>query len=394
MRSIIFFSIVFTIITGLAFGARALIIHTNRKLWDWRLINRFARLLPYLILIFIAIAFTGGLLNIRYLLFSGMFLIAVSVVVSFILILSLPVSLLFIRAGDLLLCIKSNKPKADPESRRVFLKTAAAAIPVFTLTTAGSGFARAFNPVNIPQIKFTFPDLPVDLDGFRILHLSDLHLGYYYTLHDLENLLTKIADRHVDLVLVTGDVADDLKQLPDALRMIDQISTIHPKFVSLGNHEYYRGLDEVLRIIDNGPVPLLRDQGISLKIKNTSLFVGGADDPKIMHSNINWFMRRAIDKSMKDSSQGDFKVLMSHRPQALDVADEFGVNLILAGHTHGGQIGMNGRSVFEGVIKAQYMWGEYTKGATRLYTSSGVGHWFPYRLGCPAEAPIITLVKG
>jgi predicted MPP superfamily phosphohydrolase len=105
-------------------------------------------------------------------------------------------------------------------------------------------------------------------------------------------------------------------------------------------------------------------------------------------------MRQSIGKSIKDSVSDEFKVLMSHRPRALDVAGEFGVDLILAGHTHGGQIGLNGRSVFEGVMKERYLWGKYQKGSAKLYTSSGVGHWFPYRLGCPAEAPIITLVKG
>ena len=95
---------------------------------------------------------------------------------------------------------------------------------------------------------------------------------------------------------------------------------------------------------------------------------------------------------MQDAPSDAFKVLMSHRAKALDFADRFNVDLILAGHTHGGQIGFNRRSVFENFLANEpYLWGKYKKGKTQLYTSSGVGHWFPFRIGCPAEAPIIVL---
>jgi predicted MPP superfamily phosphohydrolase len=86
-----------------------------------------------------------------------------------------------------------------------------------------------------------------------------------------------------------------------------------------------------------------------------------------------------------------FKILMSHRPDAFDYAASQGINLTLAGHTHGGQIGFMGRSLFDSYWADRYLWGEYRQGRSALYTSSGVGHWFPFRLGCPPEAPIIEL---
>ena len=68
------------------------------------------------------------------------------------------------------------------------------------------------------------------------------------------------------------------------------------------------------------------------------------------------------------------------------------MNLTLSGHTHGGQIGLGGRSIFEYLGgPGQYLWGEYNSGSGKLYTSAGVGHWFPFRLGCPAEAPVLVL---
>jgi predicted MPP superfamily phosphohydrolase len=73
------------------------------------------------------------------------------------------------------------------------------------------------------------------------------------------------------------------------------------------------------------------------------------------------------------------------------VAARNGVQLTLAGHTHGGQIGFNGRSLLYTINPEKYMWGLYEKGDDKLYVSAGAGHWFPYRIGCPAEIPLYVL---
>jgi predicted MPP superfamily phosphohydrolase len=83
--------------------------------------------------------------------------------------------------------------------------------------------------------------------------------------------------------------------------------------------------------------------------------------------------------------------MLSHRPAAFDAAAENGVDLTLAGHTHGAQVGLFGRSLLEPLWPEARLWGHYRQGVSQLYTSSGVGHWFPFRLGCPSEAPVIEL---
>jgi predicted MPP superfamily phosphohydrolase len=289
--------------------------------------------------------------------------------------------------------VKPVKREAiDPDKRR-FLKTAAAIVPVLTLGTSTDGIASSFDDVRIPEIGFTYKDLPEDLDGFRIWHLSDLHLGYYFQLNNLEELLLRAENKSFDLILITGDVADDLSQLTDSLNLIDQMKTSYSPVVSLGNHEYYRGIKEVRRRIEASPIPLLVNNHFVYKIGNTNLTIAGADDPRRMHSDISQFLTNSISMSMQNAPDNGFKILMSHRPNALNVAGQFGINLVLSGHTHGGQIGFNGQSIFEPIAENAYLWGKYQKGQTKLYTSSGVGHWFPFRLGCPAEAPIITLKK-
>lgn len=286
--------------------------------------------------------------------------------------------------------------------RRSILTTGAAAIPAFAVGAGTYGILSSSNTVEFPNVELFFDDLPPDLDGLRILHISDLHLGYYITLDLLEEMLTAARLQRPDLVLVTGDVSDDLPVLPAALRMIAQLRPRYGTYASLGNHEYYRGIREVLRTFDAGPIPLLVEKGQNIKIGRAELFIGAADDPaaggKEMGGGKTAFLHRSVERAFDGAPSEAFHLLMSHRPEGFDPAAEMGVQMTIAGHTHaGGQMGWNGRSLVEtwlGVGK--YMWGYYEQngGASKLYTSAGAGHWFPFRLGVPREAPLYVLRRG
>jgi predicted MPP superfamily phosphohydrolase len=163
----------------------------------------------------------------------------------------------------------------------------------------------------------------------------------------------------------------------------------------MGNHEYYRGADRVQRIYDRSPVPLLINQGQRIQVGSSALYLSGADDPRQMgwSYDSSRFYRSALESSLGGAASDDFRLMLSHRPGMFDYSAPEKVDLTLAGHTHGGQLGMMGHSAFEMFGDDLYLWGRYQKGDSQLYTSSGVGHWFPFRLGCPAEAPIITLSR-
>lgn len=394
MRSFLPAIVMLIFITLLTFGARAMLRQGNRKIWNIDLLDKFAKYLPYAGWFFYLLFGVSLIFKWKYVLFVGATGLAILMIISLIMILTLPLSLLMSKISKLI-----SKKKKDSNSqkynrdRRLFLKTAAAALPVFTIGTTTNGFAGAFQNVKIPKIDLFYKNLPDALDGFKIWHLSDLHLGYYYQLDDLERLLLDAENEPVDLVLITGDVADDLAQLTDALKLIDQKKAHYPKMVSVGNHEYFRGIQEVRRRIDASPIPLLLNSHHIINVNGNKLLIGGLDDPVRMHSDNSDFFDRGIKQVLKDDPIFNFSILMSHRPKALNVAPDYKIDLVLAGHTHGGQIGFNNRSVFEPMWEENYLWGKYSKGKTQLYTSSGVGHWFPFRLGCPAEAPIITLKK-
>ncbi len=282
------------------------------------------------------------------------------------------------------------------QRRRSFLTKTAALLPMATLASAGYGLIRAEGGVRMTEVPLSFPHLHPDLDGLRILHLSDIHIGYYVDLHDLERVMLAAEGKRPDLVLVSGDISDDLSQLPAALRLIAALNPRYGTYASLGNHEYFRGIDTVLRILDTGPIPLLRDIGTNVKIGRADLYIGGADDPvRMSQRERNYvFLRETIDAAFDGAPSNAFQLLMSHRPQGFDVAADLGIDLTVAGHTHGAQVGFNGRSILEPWMKDHYMWGHYQRNGSHLYTSAGVGHWFPFRLGCPPEAPLYVLRRG
>lgn len=282
------------------------------------------------------------------------------------------------------------KPDLD---RRSFITTAAVALPAFTVAAAGAGVIQSYGETRFPNVDLTFAGLPPSLEGLRILHLSDVHLGYFVNLDDLERTMLLAEAQRPDLVLVTGDLADDLSQLPDALRMIGALKTRYGTYASIGNHEYYRGIEEVLRAFDAGSIPMMIDASTSMRVGASTLFIAGADDPaRIGRFNDPAFLRDSVERSLDAMPSNAFTLLMSHRPEGFDIAARHGVDLTVAGHYHGGiQLGLGGRAIIQDFAPGKYYWGHYRKGASQLYTSGGVGHWFPFRLNCPPEAPVYIL---
>ena len=285
---------------------------------------------------------------------------------------------------------------AVPESpgRRRFLRAGLAALPLVSATTAAAGTLRSAQTPSIPLIPLHFPDLPEDLEGLRIFHLSDLHVGPYVSLEDVEYLVERASALVPDLVVVTGDICD---HLPDYLATLQCIEALTPHlgtYACLGNHEHFRGLPAVRASFERSVIPLLVEQGLTIPVGGARLHVAGADDPRYLgDAAAHGRLRASVEASLQGAPSDAFRVLMSHRSQAFDTAAPLGVHLTLSGHTHGLQMGLGGRSLFEHLLPDSYIWGHYGGGATQLYTSAGVGHWFPFRLGCPPEAPLFTLTS-
>ncbi len=365
----------------------------NRRWWNNKFIRRAAIGLPLVGVIAILAWFGGFYQGIWFIFKAGSTATAAILVLLLALMFSLPISGFFnwiLHRQE----IKQGSAGADESydpRRRSFLKSAAAALPVTAVAMSVGGVGRAFGDTEIEIKDIVFDNLPPALNGFKILHLTDSHIGIYKFVEDLEEILARAEGYGPDLVLYTGDIADNLPHLPDALKLVSQLKARHGHFACLGNHEYYRGIKRVVEIFDESDVPLLRSSGVVIEKGEVKILVAGADDPVTMREDPRPFLQQSIDQALANQPETDFKILMCHRPEGFGPAAGSKIDLVLSGHTHGGQVGFNGRSIFDMFMPDRYLWGEYKIGGSRMYLSSGIGHWFPFRLGCPSEAPIIKL---
>ena len=288
-------------------------------------------------------------------------------------------------------------PQSPHLTRRGLLLGAAALAPVAAVSVGVHGFQRGLSPVAIKPRRLEVPALPASLEGLRILQLSDVHLGVYRQLGDLEVALEAAARLRPDLVVLTGDFAEHQNLLPDALDLVRGLAPRLGVFACLGNHEYFSDVPSIRRTYDRKGIPLLVDDAVTVDATTpgarTRLSILGIDDPRIMRGDLRPTLRSAIERSLGRAS-GDFRLLLSHRPEAILPASALDVGLVLSGHTHGGQIGYNGKSAFEPLAPDGYLWGPYTRARTALYTTSGFGHWYPFRLGCESELPLLELTQG
>ncbi len=384
----------------LALGQVILLRVMNTIWWRKRPIKRVS-----LGLLFFTLAAAAGWAIVAYFRVSPaltyMFATATSLaaILSFALLVSLPFSGVLNTIEYWIARIQTKRaPAASDEpgskQRRLVLQTAAAFFPLSAVALGSGGMSKAFSGVDVREIPFYFEDLPPDLDGFRIFHFSDSHLGPYVDNDDVEALLLKAESFQPHLMLISGDIADDLTMLPTCVRQFEQFKTKYGAYASMGNHDYYRGAPQVIAQFERSSVPMLIDRGVTLKVGGTDLYVGGADDPRRMGEPVDDFLRVSVERTLNGAPSQSFKIIMSHRPSGFDQTAAQGVDLTLAGHTHGCQIGFMGEPIFNEWGGERYVWGKYRKGRSQLYTSSGVGHWFPFRLGCPTEAPVIVLKRG
>ncbi len=284
-------------------------------------------------------------------------------------------------------------PPAASLSRRAFVGAVTAAAPAAAASAGVVGFGTANDAPNTPRVRLEVDDLPRELEGFRVLHLSDLHLGIERRTRDVEALVETLqaSGRVPDLVVLTGDVAEDPAELVPSMRALARLGARHGVIASLGNHEYFGDVRRTRRDYEKAGVPLLVSAGHTLRIGEARLHLAGLDDPRAMHGDHDPFFTRSMHHALNGAPQDAVHVVLSHRPEALETAAREKLDLVLSGHTHGGQIGFANKSAFEPIWPEKYLWGRYRRERTQLYTTSGFGHWFPFRFLCPTEAPLLEL---
>jgi hypothetical protein len=284
------------------------------------------------------------------------------------------------------------------ERRRAFLTRVGGALPAAAAASGPLGAVAATAAPVLRDVEVRSRSVPPALDGFSILHLTDVHLGVFVTPAQVQAVVDAVvaSGRVPDLVAITGDVADDYAQLPEALAILQRLGARHGVVATIGNHEIYRGRARAEELYAAAQIPVLSDAGLLLEHAGECVWLAGANDPARGIDGDDDFLATTVDRAFAACPVDvTCRVLLSHRPRGYLRALDHGATLTLAGHTHGAQMALFGRSLATPVLPGSFLLGRYVRatdaGECHLYTSAGLGHWMPLRLNCPAEAALVTL---
>ena len=287
----------------------------------------------------------------------------------------------------------SNPASVDANvalSRRQFLGVAlAAAPPLFNLSFATIAM-RQLDQFRVRRFVLPIVGLPSDLHGLTITQISDMHVGRFTSGRVLREVVRVVNELRTDLVLLTGDLINDaIADLDHGLDLVRSMQASHGVYLIEGNHDLIENGPEFERRMKDSGIPFLLDESVVITVRGTALQLLGLSWTRA-RENRDVAIAAAVRQLLNQRQPESFPILLAHHPHAFDAAAAASVPLTLAGHTHGGQLMLNEQCGF-GPALFRYWSGLYTKGASKLIVSNGVGNWFPLRLRAPAELLHLTL---
>jgi len=244
--------------------------------------------------------------------------------------------------------------------------------------------ARNALDVQVTRTELVFDNLPRVFDGFRILHISDLHMDGMPDL--LEVLIREIRPLEYDLCVFTGDFREGiLGGYDEPARMaVELCNAIESKTLAvLGNHDAI----EMVSAMEEGGIELLLNEHKTIEREGQKIVILGVDDP-------HYYEADDLERALQGSPPDAFKILLAHSPEITHKALAAGVDLYLCGHTHAGQICLPGRRPIFTVSRGpkHCKAGLWEHNGVRGYTSAGAGSSsVPIRFNCPPEITIHTL---
>lgn len=272
------------------------------------------------------------------------------------------------------------------KSRRNFLMKSAL-IPVEGIVLYGSFIEKNHIILN----KYNIPIAAAGTwKGLKIAHLTDVHMGSYFSLAKLKTTMERLVVLEPDILAVTGDIFDDDNTNEKSIALIGQYCNRfkYGIYYCWGNHEYMRNMAVIRNSLAKTDVHVLENQNIIIENGNDKLTLIGVDYPRD-RTNFAQLGAEYMEKALVGVPQDSLKILLAHHSDFIDNAFANNINLALTGHTHGGQFGLFGYPLFPGF---KYVRGMFTNNGSYGYVSTGAGSWFPFRLGCPPEITLFTIV--
>lgn len=275
----------------------------------------------------------------------------------------------------------------DLERRRFLARVTAGGAVLATGGVTGFGMWRAFHEPVVSEVAVRLPGLPRALDGYTIVHLSDIHVGPVIQRRFMDELVARCDALRPDLVCITGDLVDGhVPSLAPSVSALQNLKSRHGTYFVTGNHEYYWNAAAWAAALERMDIHVLRNRHVRIGDAAASFDLVGVDDWAARQTKQGYNLDAAI--AGRDSERAS--VLLAHQPSNWVEAAKAGMGLQLSGHTHGGQF-------FPFTLAVSAIWkhdaGHFQEGNSHLYVSRGTGFWGPpLRVGSPPEIVKVTLL--
>jgi predicted MPP superfamily phosphohydrolase len=225
------------------------------------------------------------------------------------------------------------------------------------------------------------------VEGVRVLVISDIHVGPFLAPEVLRRTLERLLETEPDLILLPGDFATVcVEEVEEAVQALSTLRAPLGVYGVLGNHDHYT--EQVSRLVDllsTAGIQLLQNEAVSIDKDGSRIHLVGVDDLLCGDPRLS--------SALAARPEGVPTVMMSHNPDLFPEAVREGVSLVLAGHTHGGQIRMPGLPVLVRMSRYRLDEGRFQVGGSELIVTRGLGvTGLPLRLACPPEALLLQLV--
>ncbi|THB80756.1 MAG: metallophosphoesterase [Desulfobacteraceae bacterium] len=253
-----------------------------------------------------------------------------------------------------------------------------------SITLTCHGMTQALKLPGVKEVVIHINDLSPDLEGLRIVQITDLHATSSMRPERVEQIVERVNAIEPEVIVLTGDIVDgSFTEINGVVAPLARLRSRLGRFFVTGNHEYLHNADKWTREMEALGFTVLFNEYRLIHLNKSVLLVGGIPDPR-GDSN-----RPDPAKAAGTADQADVKILLAHRPDTIYDAAPEGFDIQLSGHTHGGQVGL--LSLLRKVTQP-FQSGLYHFKDVAVYVSNGTGYWgIPLRFGAPSEIAHIEL---
>lgn len=249
---------------------------------------------------------------------------------------------------------------------------------------ARAALAEPFR-LTVERHTITLNRLPRELDGLRVAQLSDIHHSSFTGSEQIEHAIQTVNSLEPDIIALTGDyISHDAAYAAPCAEMLGRLRAKHGVYAVLGNHDHWTDASLITDLFRAEGMHVLVNQGMRFELRGASFWLAGVDDTMVGLED--------LPLSLAGTREGEMKLLLAHNPIILRRAARAGVDLVLSGHTHGGQVAWRSEKTPSGRPRRRILKGLGRRGNTQIYVTRGLGTVvLPVRYGCPPEVSLLEL---